>query len=72
MINLQKTPLDAYACLCIHAKTDEVMRLLMKKLGYNIPAYSCKRKLNVTLNKAKKQVEVQGIDSNGASYTFCK
>jgi len=54
MINLQKTPLDAYACLCIHAKTDDVMRLLMKKLGYNVPAYSCKRKLNVTLNKAKK------------------
>ena len=43
MINLQKTPIDAYACLVIHAKTDDVMKLLMKKLGYKIPSYSIKK-----------------------------
>ena len=35
--NLQKTPLDQYATLCIYAKCDDIMELLMKKLGYQIP-----------------------------------
>ena len=32
--NLQKTPLDAYATLCIYAKCDDIMEALMKKLDY--------------------------------------
>jgi len=36
--NLQKTPYDKYAALVIHAKTDTVMQLLFKELGYEIPA----------------------------------
>lgn len=39
IINLQKTPLDAYATLCIYGKCDEVIMLLMKKLGYELPAW---------------------------------
>ena len=34
IINLQKTPLDHCATLRIHAKCDDVMVLLMQKLGY--------------------------------------
>ena len=32
--NLQKTPLDNLATLCIYEKCDVIMELLMKKLGY--------------------------------------
>ena len=32
--NLQKTPIDDYATMVIHAKCDDVMRLLFEKLGY--------------------------------------
>ena len=72
MINLQKTPLDAYACLCIHAKTDDVMKLLMKKLGYDVPNYTVKRKLQVTLDAPHNLVSVAGLDTNGAGFTICK
>ena len=34
IVNLQKTPLDAAAALCIYAKCDDVMEMLMKKLDY--------------------------------------
>ena len=37
--NLQKTPLDHLATLVIHAKCDDIMKLLMKKLGYQIPTW---------------------------------
>ena len=35
--NLQKTVLDSYATLCIHAKCDDMIELLMKKLNMAIP-----------------------------------
>jgi len=35
--NLQKTPYDKYAALVIHAKTDDVMTLLMEELKLEIP-----------------------------------
>ena len=34
IVNLQKTPLDNCAMMNIHAKIDDVMELLMMKLGY--------------------------------------
>ena len=33
IVNLQKTPLDLYASLIIHAKIDEMFEVLMKKLN---------------------------------------
>ena len=39
IINLQKTPLDNYATLCIYGKCDDVMELLMEKLDYQIPTW---------------------------------
>ena len=68
--NLQKTPIDAYATLVIHAKCDDIMELLMKKLGYQIPTWQMKKRLNVALSKDKKNVEIMGVDSNGAPYSL--
>ena len=68
--NLQKTPIDQYATLVIHAKCDDIMELLMKKLGYQIPTWQMKKRLNVALSKDKKQIEVMGVDSNGAPYSL--
>ena len=37
--NLQKTPTDHLATLVIHAKCDDIMKLLMQKLQYQIPVW---------------------------------
>ena len=43
IVNLQATPLD-YACkLRIFAKCDEVSKMLMSKLGWEIPEFRLKR-----------------------------
>lgn len=47
LINLQKTPLDNLATLCIYGKTDDVMLLLMQKLGYEVPAWQIKKRLSL-------------------------
>ena len=39
IVNLQTTPLDNLATLVIHAKCDDVIEMLMQKLGYQIPAW---------------------------------
>ena len=46
------------------------MDLLMKKLGYQIPTWQMKKRLNVALSKDQKQIEVMGVDSNGAPYSL--
>ena len=68
--NLQKTPLDNYATLCIYAKCDDIMELLMKKLGYTIPTWQMKKRLNVAVSKDGKNLEIMGVDSNGAPYSL--
>ena len=68
--NLQKTPLDNYATLCIYAKCDDIMELLMKKLGYQIPSWQKKARVNVELSKNGKELEIMGVDSNGAPYSL--
>lgn len=47
--NLQKTPLDHLASLCIYAKCDDIMKMLMEKLGYQIPKWQKKVRLNMQL-----------------------
>ena len=49
IVNLQETPLDAMATLVIHAKCDDVMQMLMQKLGYQIPTWQMKKRLEVSL-----------------------
>lgn len=52
LINLQKTPLDAYATLCIHAKVDDVIDLLFKKLCMQIPAFNLQRWAKIQFKSA--------------------
>lgn len=49
IVNLQKTPLDPYASLIIHAKIDDMFNLLMKKLTIEIPKFNLNRWLSVKL-----------------------
>ena len=37
------------ATLVIHAKCDDVMQMLMQKLGYQIPTWQMKKRLEVSL-----------------------
>lgn len=37
IINLQKTPLDSLAALRINGECDKVMKLVMEKLGLEVP-----------------------------------
>ena len=68
--NLQKTPLDNLATLCIYEKCDVIMELLMKKLGYQIPAWQLKRRLSLEVSKNGKSIQAMGVDSNGAPFTL--
>jgi len=54
--NLQDTPKDKKADLVIHGKVDEVMGLLMDKLGIPIPKFEERKQLIIAhfLRKAKK------------------
>ena len=72
MINLQKTPMDKYCSMVIHGKCDDVIELLMQKLGYQIPNFTLKRRLRVTHDESNNRVTLMGVDSNGANYTMFK
>ena len=72
LVNLQKTPIDHHAALIIHAKIDEVMELLMKKLEIPIPEFRRSYRLKVSLSGDSKTLSVMGVDANGACYTLYK
>ena len=60
--NLQKTPIDHAATLLIHAKCDDVMRLLMQKLSYQIPTWQIKKRLEVSMLEEGKKMQIRGVD----------
>ena len=70
IINLQKTPLDKKAALCIYAKIDDVFELLMKKLDMKIPEFRLRRYGELKLKGEK--VFMNGIDPSGAPYQIFK
>ena len=43
IVNLQATPLDRFCKLRIFAKCDEVSKMLMSKLGLEIPEFRLRR-----------------------------
>jgi mono-ADP-ribosyltransferase sirtuin 6 len=51
IVNLQKTKLDKYASLIIHAKCDDVTEMLMKKLNIAIPEFRIQKWLKVSLKQ---------------------
>lgn len=64
LCNLQKTPADDVATLVIHAKTDDMMKLLFKKLGYQIPTWQLKKRLEVSFIENGSKVQLRGVESN--------
>jgi len=74
IVNLQATPLD-YACkLRIFAKCDEVSKMLMSKLGLEIPEFRLKRRVVVktVTESGKVKVTVEGRDAEGLPFAFIK
>lgn len=43
IVNLQRTPMDHLASLRIYGKCDDVIKLLMSKLGLDIPEFRLNR-----------------------------
>ena len=66
IVNLQKTPMSPLG-LHIHAKIDDVMVLLMKKLSIAIPKFQLKRYCKMSMDGDK--LKVQGIDKSGSPFT---
>jgi len=60
--NLQKTPLDSFATLVIHAKCDDVMKMVMEKLSYQIPVWQMKKRIEVKLLENGSKVQLRGVD----------
>ena len=54
IVNLQRTPLDKYCQLRIFAKCDDVMKLLMEKLGIKIPKWYLTRFVRLNVSKTVK------------------
>ena len=70
--NLQKTPLDNMAALVIHAKCDDIMKLLMEKLGYNIPVWQMKKRVEVSLIEDGARIQVRGVDDRRQPFHLFK
>lgn len=62
--------MDKDATLVIHAKIDDFMRLLMKKLNLDIPDFKLERYAKVVLNKNK--LKIFGTDYLGGPYEIFK
>lgn len=74
VINLQKTPINPVADIVIHAKIEDVMNILMKKLNIPIPAFKREMYAKVSLAKAKESgleyLQVHGSDEVGGPYSI--
>ena len=69
--NLQKTIRNDMADLCIYAKCDDIMKLLMKKLNLEIPPFKVQKWMKVDieeLKNGKEKLNVRGIDRDGGPY----
>ena len=49
VVNLQRTPLDRYADICIHAMCDDVLKRVMGHLGLEVPPFRLERHLRCSL-----------------------
>jgi hypothetical protein len=72
IVNLQKTPLDKHAALVIHAKCDDMMKILMKKLDLEVPEFRLNRRVQFTLDKSKvaDTLSINGLDPKGNIYSL--
>lgn len=67
IVNLQKTPLDKIAALRINGECDKVMKMLMEKLGLDVPKFELKRwvRFSKGFEKEEHKLVVEGLDSLG-------
>lgn len=72
--NLQKTPMDDFAHMVIHAKCDDIMELLFQKLKMKIPEFILSRWIKCSLEskQGKETISVEGIDNCGGPYDLFK
>ncbi|KAL4510633.1 hypothetical protein ABPG72_004787 [Tetrahymena utriculariae] len=71
VVNLQKTPLDNLCALRIYAMIDNVMVLLMKKLGLEIPEFILQR--TIVIKKTNQNtINVFSEDKDGCPYDIFK
>lgn len=70
IINLQKTPYDKLADLCIYGMIDDVIKIVMKKLALEIPKFKLSRWAEIKLEESKQgsNIKVQGIDKAGGPF----
>jgi len=72
IINLQKTPLDNIADLCINGLVEPVIEKLMLKLNIEIPQWKIVRRVRF-LHPNKGGLQIQSLDNNGIiPYTIFK
>ena len=67
IVNLQKTPLDHEAHMNIHCRIQTVMKMLMEKLGIEIPHFTFDRGVDVWLDKTNK-VRAQGVTRDATRF----
>jgi hypothetical protein len=72
IVNLQHTPLDEHAHLRIYAKTDDVLRLVMKKLSMTIPPFILLRQLRVREEHGwfSRSLVIDGVEMDGIPASF--
>ncbi|KAF3769752.1 DHS-like NAD/FAD-binding domain-containing protein [Cryphonectria parasitica EP155] len=73
--NLQNTPMDELADVRIHAKADDLMERVMRKLECPIPTFVLRRRLVVAGSLdagGRLQVKVSGVDVDGTPMSFLR
>ena len=58
--------------MLVHGMCDDVMRLVMQKLGLEVSPFKLQRRVKVSLVPASKPplLRVEGIDSDGTPYSL--
>jgi len=73
IVNLQITPYDKGATV-IHARTDEVLTMLMSKLGLEIPKWKLHRRMKISTSTDKKGKQITlkaaGLDTVDRPYLY--
>ena len=61
IINLQRTPLDKRADICIHAMCDDVMRRVMHNLALDVPMFILQRYIKLGLLQGNKEDNLEKV-----------
>ena len=75
IVNLQRTPLDRLASLCINAKCEDVSKMLMTKLGLDIPEFRLQRRVIMQgscKDKDMTSLSIEGRDIYGHPFSLLK